>query len=94
MKQPKAKTVAEAVTWLESVLPDDDLKKLAGMDEDDLVQLDLGLGAYIRNDLPVWHNEPLLKDAGVCHESGASQAIIRALWLKLRLETKSSEPES
>ena len=44
-------TVDEAVDWLESVLPDGDKKKLAGMEKGDLSSLHFGLGTYIRNSL-------------------------------------------
>ncbi len=75
---------AEAVDWLESVLPDDDLKKLAAMAQDDLIELHFRLGLFVRNSLQVWTNEPLKKDAGVSHEDDVSAVVIEALWRKLR----------
>jgi hypothetical protein len=74
------RTVAEAVDWLESVLPDGDKKKLAAMAEDDLNGLHFGLGLFVRNSLQVWRNEPLMKDAGVSHEDDVSAVVIEALW--------------
>ncbi len=78
------KTVADAVEWLESMLPEGDKEKLASMAVDDLVRLHFGLGTYIRNSLQVWRNKPLMADAGVNHEDDVSAVIIEALWRRLR----------
>jgi len=78
--------VAEAVEWLESVLPADDLRQIAAMKEDDLIDLHFGLGMYVRNSLDLWHNEALVEDSGAFEVDGASAAIIERLWRKLRAD--------
>src|SRR5512134_1619061 len=78
-------TVAEAVAWLEGVLPAAELSSIAALSEDELADLHFELGAYVRSRLGLWGaNEALVRDCGTVCGAAASMAVIRALWEALR----------
>jgi hypothetical protein len=78
-------TVDAAVRLLQTMVPDDEQAKIAAMPEDDLINLDLGLGLWIRNNLGFYDgNTRLLRDSGKESPDDASFAIIHAFWQQLR----------
>jgi hypothetical protein len=80
-------TVEAAVRLLKTMVPDSEQAKIIGMTEDDLINLDLGLGLWIRNNLGFYDgNNQLLNDSGKDNPDDASFAIIHAFWQQLRCE--------
>jgi hypothetical protein len=58
---------------------------ICGLAEKDLIKLHHGLGQWVRNHLRLWGDNPkLLAATGEQTADGASDVIIRALWLALR----------
>ena len=78
-------TVNAAVRLLQTMVPDSEQAKIAEMAEDDLINLDWGLGLWIRNNLGFHDgNIQLLRDTGKENPDDASLAIIVAFWHQLR----------
>lgn len=78
------RTVSEAVGWLEAVLPEAELERIAAMAEDDLTGLHFEVGAYLRNRLGLWAgNNELKADAGAWHAVDVSMVVVKALWAQL-----------
>ena len=85
------KTVDEAVDRLIEELSLKDKTTLSNFSEDELINLHINLGAYIRNEFGLWFgNEDLM--ASCCkiaemdkiHEDTASSIIIERLWERLK----------
>lgn len=74
------RTVPEAVEWLAANLPADTVHLIRGAKESDLISMHFGLGAWIRNELGLWH-EPseLLRSCGTNHADSGSTVILKAL---------------
>jgi len=80
-------TVEAAVRILRSMIPDKEQGEIAAMLEDDLIDLHLGLGLWIRNAFGLWKEDSkLLEATGERDPDDAALAIIRALWQSLRRE--------
>lgn len=80
-------TVDAAVRLLQSMVPDDELSRIAALAENELEGLDFGLGQWIRNQLGLWSENPrLMRDTGESHPDDASRVIIVALWQTLQRE--------
>ncbi len=77
-------TVAEAVDRLLDILDEDDKQDIAGMGEDELIDLHFGLGMAVRNAWLWQGNMPLKMNCGKLHPKDASGVITRALWERLR----------
>ena len=82
-------TVPDALDFLVQVIPRDTLDALAGLSEDDLIELHFTLGTAIRNQLGLWDNgsrlmADLRQRAGDIHPDDASAEIIRLLWARMR----------
>lgn len=81
-------TVDEALKVLADIIPEDELARIAAMDDENLWELHFGLGAAIRNQFGLWDSEsPLLADMagriGSVHPDDASVELIRMLRDKL-----------
>ncbi len=80
-------TVDAAVRLLRGLVPDAEQARIAYLQEDELIGLDLGLGMWIRNNLGLWQgNVALLEATGESDADDASGVIIRAFWLALRAD--------
>jgi len=81
------KTVDAAVRTLRGLVASDELVKITLLKEDELVTLHFGLGQWVRNYLGLWEGNPeLISATGADDADGASEVIIRELWLELRGE--------
>ena len=85
------RTVDDALEILERILPLRDRVNIAGMDGDDVLDLHMTLGEWIRNNFGLWHgNYQLITNAGVRIGSAitsaddASNVIVSALSERLR----------
>ena len=80
-------TVDAAVRLLRGLVPDAEQARIAYLQEDELIGLDLGLGMWIRNNLGLWQgNVALLEATGESDADDASATIIRAFWVALRCD--------
>ncbi len=80
-------TVESAVRILRSVIPEKAQDASAAMSEDDLIDLHLGLGLWIRNAFGLWKEDSTLRQVtGERDPDDAALAIIRVLWRSLRGE--------
>lgn len=78
-------TVEAAVRLLQVMVPDNEQAKIAAMQEDNLINLDLRLGLWIRSNLGFYDgNTQLLRDSGKRNPDEASFAIIHAFWQHMR----------
>ena len=78
-------TVAEAVDRLLDILDEDGKQDIAGMTQDELIDLHFGLGMGVRNAWLSQEGSLLLKIiCGKLHPDDASGVITRALWERLR----------
>ena len=94
MEQPVPTTVGVAVRVLMQVVPDGEQRAIGRMSEDEMHELGLGLGMWIRNNFGLWQgNEALLADAGALDPDGASAVIIRTFWTRLRHRDSSKHYE-
>jgi hypothetical protein len=81
------KTVDAAVRTLRGLVASDELAKITLLAEDELVTLHYGLGQLVRNYFGLWEGNPeLISATGAEDADGASEVIIRELWLELRGE--------
>ena len=81
------KTVDAAVRTLRGLVASDELAKITLLAEDELVTLHFGLGQWVRNYFGLWEGNPeLIGATGAEDADGASEVIIRELWLELRGE--------
>src|SRR5687767_6475656 len=83
------RTVSEAVDRLLSTLTPEERRRIAAMDESDLIDLHFGLGLRIRNEFGLSSGNEELRDSIrgerlFVHEDAMSAAIIRAVRLRLR----------
>lgn len=77
-------TVDEALKVLADIIPEEDLARIAAMDDDDLMSLHFGLGMAIRNQFGLWDNDsPLMADMvariGHVHPDDTAFELIRML---------------
>ncbi len=80
-------TVESAVRILRRVIPEKEQEAIAAMSEDDLIDLHLGLGLWIRNAFGLWKEGSKLRQATSERDPDeAALFIIRALWRSLRGE--------
>ena len=80
-------TIDAAVRLLRGLVPDAEQSRIAYMQEEELINLHLGLGMWIRNNLGLWQGNAALLDAtGEAHPDDAAGAIIRAFWMALRAD--------
>jgi hypothetical protein len=92
-RSESVRTITQAVEWLESILPQEELEQIAVMGRRDLSLLHFELGAYVRKQLHLWVGNPELEaDAGVADAVAVSAAIIEALWHRLRGPVVSGVP--
>lgn len=78
------KTVDAAVRTLRGLVASDEQAKITLLTEDELVTLHFGLGQWVRNYLGLWEGNPeLISATGADGADGASELIIRELWLQL-----------
>lgn len=69
------------------MVPKSEQARIAGMPEEDLINLQFGLGMWIRNNLGLWETNPeLLAATGQGSADDASEVIIRAFWVAIRGE--------
>ena len=92
------KTVDQAVERLLSDITLNNELQISMMNEDDVLNLHLSFGGYIRNSFGLWSgNQELMESCRSCsgnrdlHVDYASMIIIRALWQRLRKENVLSE---
>ncbi len=78
----RPKTVTAAVQHLLETLPENSLRELTVLKEDELIQTHFGLGSFLRNDL-LFRNYALQEDTGERDSDEASGAIVRELWQRL-----------
>jgi len=83
-KSDPPSTVTEAVDRLLDILDEDDKQAIAGMSEDELINMHFGLGMAVRNAWLWQGNMPLKMNCGKLHPKDASGVITRALWERLR----------
>ena len=77
--------IEQAVDRLLAGMSDGDRKRIRGMEEDELMDLHMGLGMWIRSNFGLWQgNKQLMESTGKTHPDDASVVIIRALWKRLR----------
>ena len=78
-------TVDQAVTLLNEQLPDEELQRIATFDRDQLIDLDVSLGAWIRQQFGLRKgNDTLLECVPSADPDEATDAIILALWASLQ----------
>ena len=85
-------TVNDAVDELIESLSFKDKTIIAGMDEDEILSLNISLGTYIRNKFCMWSGDSklmeecrfVLENSREVHVDNASSLIIRELWLNLK----------
>ncbi|MFZ4589387.1 MAG: DUF6794 domain-containing protein [Ignavibacteria bacterium] len=78
------KTIEEAVDILSHIMLDEDKDLIKNMSEDDLIDLQFGLGMAIRNNFGLWaENYELIADCKAKDADGASSVIIKAFWKTL-----------
>ena len=82
---PVPATVAQAVLILADRIPEQELRRIAQLQKDELCDLHFGIGAWNRHFFGLRDgNAALLNDAGGGNAYGASDAIILALWKNLQ----------
>ena len=79
----RPKTAAAAVQHLIETLPQQTLKQLSDLKEEELIRSHFGLGLYLRNNL-LHENYPLCVDLGDRDPDEASSALVGALWRALQ----------
>lgn len=80
-ERPFSKTVDEAVQWVLAELPEETRAQVAHIRGESLVHLHFGLGLWIRNNVPVWGNEELLRSLGdEVHPDDVGGMILRGYW--------------
>jgi hypothetical protein len=78
-------TVAEAVGVVIATLSDEDKVTISAMSESELIGLDMGLGAWIRNNLGLWKGNRLsLASTGEPNADDAAMLIVEAVWRRLQ----------
>ena len=89
------KTVDQAVDRLIDELSSKDKTTISNLAEDELINLHINLGEYIRNEFGLWSgNEDLMSSCCTIaktdkiHEDTASKIIIETLWERLRVTHK------
>jgi hypothetical protein len=81
--------VDEAIQVLLASLSDAEQQRIRGAESDDLYRFHHGLGADSRNRFGLWRgNRALLQSCDTFEPDDASMEIIRALWIKLRLDAQ------
>ena len=75
----KPTSIPEAARWVLSELPEDTALDVARMPKEGLIQLHMGLGMWIRNNVPVWGNEKLLKNVRR-HPDDVGMMILEEFW--------------
>jgi O-acetyl-ADP-ribose deacetylase (regulator of RNase III) len=83
----RPKTVEAAVQYLLETLPENSLRDLAALKENELIQTHFGLSLYLRNGL-MKENKALVTDTGKRHLDDASGVIVEALWNRLKQQGK------
>lgn len=85
MAEQLPKTLDEAVDFLLRELNDENKADFKAMPEDDLIDLHLSLGQWIRNRFKLWNeNWDLVEALGCFEPDSASEEIIRAAWERLQ----------
>src|SRR5262245_38982687 len=74
--RPFCKTVPEAAEWVLSNAPAKTTLQVAQMLKEGLIHLHFGLGMWVRNNVPVWGNEDLIKSAGNIHPDDVGGMIL------------------
>jgi hypothetical protein len=83
--RPFCKTVDEAAKWVLSELNTEDTRQIAHYHEEGLIHLHFTLGMWIRNNVPVWGNEPLQESVGKdVHPDDVGGLILHEYWLLAR----------
>jgi len=87
MAEQLPKTLDEAVDTLLREISDEDKAAFKATPEDDLIDLHLSLGQWIRNRFQLWNENWALVEALGCFEpDSASEEIIHAAWTRLQGE--------
>ncbi|MCE5325160.1 MAG: hypothetical protein LLG01_01975 [Planctomycetaceae bacterium] len=82
---PWPATIDQAVERLMKELTPRGRGAIAAIKEEDLIDMHMGLGLWVRNNFGLWAgNDSLLKSTGKTHPDEASQVILHALWTRLR----------
>jgi hypothetical protein len=90
--RPYCKTVDEAANWVLSQLPREETLQIAHFHEQGLIHLHFSLGMWIRNNVPVWGNEPLRKSVGEnVHSDDVGGMILYKYWLLARNQLPENE---
>ncbi|WOD37138.1 DUF6794 domain-containing protein [Nodosilinea sp. E11] len=87
MAEQLSKTLDEAVDFLLRELSDEDKATLKATPEDNLIDLHLSFGQWIRNRFKLWNeNFDLVEALGCFEPDSASEEIINAAWTRLQGE--------
>jgi hypothetical protein len=94
-------TVEAAVALLEKRLTKENREDLRNRTEEELVQLHMGFGLWIRNELQLWSPRSPLRyaiaesvDQDDIHPDRASSILIKTLWRKLNAADKPNQPDA
>ena len=83
-KRPFCKTIPEAVEFLQKTLPEEVQDHVRYLPEDRLIRLHFTLGAWIRNNIPVWGNKELCAPFGKLPPDGIGGLILLRFWEALQ----------
>lgn len=90
--RPFSKTVPEAAAWVLATVPEKTTLQVAPMHPEGLIHLHFSLGLWIRNNVPVWGNTPLLLSVGgKRHPDDVGGMILKQYWRLAR--ARLPEPE-
>ncbi len=90
--RPFCKTVDEAANWVLSQMPQEETLQIARFHEQGLGHLHFDFGMWIRNNVPVWGNEPLIKSVGEnVHPDHVGGMILHKYWLLARNQLPQNE---
>lgn len=90
--RPFCKTVDEAARWVLAKIPAENTARLARFHEKGLISLHLSLGMWIRNNIPVWGNDALMKSlARPTHPDSVGEVILKEYWRLARLQLPEAE---
>ena len=78
-------TIDGAVRLMLGLVPEDEQTRISDMSENDLSELHMGLGQWVRNHLGLWDvNSELLAATDEPNADDAFAVIVRAFWSTLR----------
>lgn len=83
-------TVPDAIIWLLREIPRPQLAQLGALEEAELIHTHFGLALGIRNEL-LWTNPTLVRATGKSEPDGASEVLVRELWVAVRADPSMSQ---